>query len=658
MQLTVALVMRLQSLLTLLLALPEPQRSASQSPSALALVQKGEEDFAYGRVGDAVKAWEEATAIDPNQATAHMHLGLTYRDLGQRARAATALEAAARADPKSPTPHYHLASLATGPFEAASFLRKAADRDPSCAEIPVHQSLAAALHMTGQIDEATAILTRLLSPWTRSGAHALMPAPPLSWDDVLRLADCQEKMFDLITANATLHSLIGSGAPSQVKANAATKLSFILLALADNMTAAMEMAALATSLNPKSADAQVALGLAFDATTGTVDDSEHRNQMQLEADKAFAAALANKPAHVVSVPTANVAASASSKAVALAVDMLLASRRPFPRTMMRAFATRHRAPRTGRDGEEGGALGGWGGPKLAEGIRALKCNIERREISSLTAEQLQKEYIDDGKPVILQHSGGAENGDGVAAAFAAPRWTRTELLGHYGHLPVDVLRSSDVVADQRWRAHGLRQNITMSLRDFVETAMGDTKSAAKDLQGTVPSDGLEAHGQTERGSKISKDPLYIFSSESLEGIAADLEPPELFAPASPWLKERYEWDEAERQSHALFFLGPSGSGTWFHQHYDGTILLRCCYELMHPPFAANCTHWDDANGAAAAGGTVQHGTRSFTGANGGLCYRHQLHLACTEDLRCKSGWSTTSTGYHLRHLNACKRREK
>ena len=137
---------------------------------------------------------------------------------------------------------------------------------------------------------------------------------------------------------------------------------------------------------------------------------------------------------------------------------------------------------------------------------------------------------------------------------------------------MDVLRSSDVVADQRWRAHGLRQNITMSLRDFVETAMGDTESVANDLQGTTPPrDELEAHA--EHGNGASKDPLYIFSSKSLEGIATDLEPPDLFAPKSPWLKERYEWDAAQRESHAHFFLGPAGSGTWFHQHYDGTIQL-------------------------------------------------------------------------------------
>ena len=581
MQLTMAMEVRLQSLLTLLLTLLlEPHQSASQSPSTLALVQKGEEHFAHGRVDDAVKAWQEATAIDPDQATAYMHLGLTYRDLGQRDRAAAALEAAARADPSSPTPHYHLASLATGPFEAAAFLRKAAACDPNYVEIPVHQSLAAVLHMTGQIDEATAVLTRLLSPWTRPGTRLTTPAPPLSWDDVLRFADCQEKMFNLSAANITLHNLIGSSAPSQVKANAATKLSFVRLALADNTSEAMQMAVLSTSLNSKSADAQVALGLAFDAAACTVDDSsnlEQTKQMRLEADKAFAAALANKPTHVASVSTAGVAASASSKAVELAVDMLLASGRPFPRTMMRAFAARRSAPRTVRDNEAGRALGGWGGAKLTDGS---KCNIERREISSLTAKQLQEEYLDAGKPVILQHSGGAENDDG--AAFAAPRWTRTEMLEHYGHLPVDVLRSSDVVADQRWRAHGLRQNITMSLREFVETAMGDTESAANDLQGTVPVDELEAHDHAEHGNDASKDPLYIFSSEILEGIAADLEPPDLFAPESPWLKERYEWDAAQRESHALFFLGPAGSGTWFHQHFDGTIhwrlSLSCCYE--------------------------------------------------------------------------------
>jgi len=497
-----------------------------------------------------------------------------------------------------------MASLAAGPFEAANMLRQAAIRDPEGQEVPVHQSLAAALHLSGQIDEAAAVLTRLLEPAKR--ASSAMPAPPLGAEDVLRLADCQEKAFALDAANSTLYRLIIAAeeetvAP-QVRAIAATKLSFLRHAQGDDAPAALMLAKLATRLDPKSADAQVALGLALDAAAVRSLAPRRRKQhlqLQAEAEEAFAAAVANRPDPTNSLRSMAAAAPAVSPgALALAADMMLASRRPFARAAIRMAGRDAQAAGGGRpSGGWAGAAGATAGPASStagagdEGTRdrehyaaGVKCNIERREFSSVTEKQLQTGYIDQGKPLILQQSvrhdanadADASDGDGDGA-FAAPRWNRQELLKHYGHLPVDVLRSSDIVADQRWRAQGLQRNITMSLREFIETAMGGDDDDINDVSDAVPDADLlhnsaarqQAGNSSARRSRESLDPLYIFSSRSLEGIAGDLRPPRLFEPKSPWIAERFEWDDSRRLSHALFYLGPSGSGTWFHQHYDG-----------------------------------------------------------------------------------------
>ena len=175
------------------------------------------------------------------------------------------------------------------------------------------------------------------------------------------------------------------------------------------------------------------------------------------------------------------------------------------------------------------------GRTLAQGL----CNIERRGV--LTAQEFAREYLDEGKPVILQGPGHWQPG------AAAERWTRHGLLRHYGQRLVEVLPSSQIVPHQRWGSDGLEMNFSMTLREYVAATTG---------------------AGSESGQGAADDPLYLFSAQQgLAGIAPDLRPPPLFAAGSA-LMEAFEWNHTAQTEHAIFFVGPTHSSTWFHQHHD------------------------------------------------------------------------------------------
>ena len=203
--------------------------------------------------------------------------------------------------------------------------------------------------------------------------------------------------------------------------------------------------------------------------------------------------------------------------------MLLAARR---RVMQSTGRSRRRD-----DSSHTRGGGGWGaGGADAGGLQQeRRCNIERREMSTVTADEFHSGYLEQGRPLILMQT--------APFASAAPRWAKDALLEVYGDLPVDIVRSSDIVTDQRWREQGLQRNVTMTLREYVHAAMGD--------------------GQEEE----EEEPLYLFSSRSLKehGIIADLQPPPMFSREVGWVKDTFEWDAAKQREKAIFYLGPANS---------------------------------------------------------------------------------------------------
>jgi tetratricopeptide (TPR) repeat protein len=74
--------------------------------------------------------------------------------------------------------------------------------------------------------------------------------------------------------------------------------------------------------------------------------------------------------------------------------------------------------------------GGWKSPKAEDNAYfTKKCNIDRRDIATLSKEQFIREYHQQGRPVVLY-------GEGLIKGTAWEKWTREELERSDGEVPL------------------------------------------------------------------------------------------------------------------------------------------------------------------------------------------------------------------------------
>jgi hypothetical protein len=204
------------------------------------------------------------------------------------------------------------------------------------------------------------------------------------------------------------------------------------------------------------------------------------------------------------------------------------------------------------EGGEDDSGGGWGDAAAAEAaaVEAARaapepveigpsCDIDRRLAAGLSVAEFRKRYVDAGRPVIIGGAGAIPDG-------ARRAWSRRALLDRFGDASVKLSRSSSVVAEQ---AEGSGEgSVSRTLREFVESEVSGEGGA---LPG--PND----------------DPLYLFKSGQLDGVADDVMPSAYFEGGDG----RFSWDAAKRNSSALFYVGPRFAGAFFHQHTSAWNIL-------------------------------------------------------------------------------------
>ncbi|QRO01546.1 cupin-like domain-containing protein [Archangium violaceum] len=185
--------------------------------------------------------------------------------------------------------------------------------------------------------------------------------------------------------------------------------------------------------------------------------------------------------------------------------------------------------------------GGWAVERVPELDSPFR-NIERRH--RLSPEEFIAEYALANRPVLLS---------GILEDWPAWRnWTKSALLQRHGDTWVQVRKSSDVTDDNYQEG---RQRPRMRLREYVEQVMG-------------------------KGASGERDPLYLFGLQVLEGMEGDYRHPPHFA------GPMFAFDEEQRHSRALFYVGPAYSGVSFHQHTAAWNALLFGYKrwFLLPPF--------------------------------------------------------------------------
>lgn len=125
------------------------------------LVLQGREFYEAGQFPEAADAFRRAIAVAPGSVTAHVNLGLTLVQLGDRATAMEAFRAAVAVAPEDVAAHASLGALLAETDrlpEAAEHLRAAFDRAPDA--VATRNLLVRTLIRLGRADDAIAVLTR------------------------------------------------------------------------------------------------------------------------------------------------------------------------------------------------------------------------------------------------------------------------------------------------------------------------------------------------------------------------------------------------------------------------------------------------------------------------------------------------------------------
>eukprot|EP00041_Stephanoeca_diplocostata_P037971 m.1463446 g.1463446 ORF g.1463446 m.1463446 type:complete len:281 (-) comp25134_c0_seq65:3735-4577(-) len=184
--------------------------------------------------------------------------------------------------------------------------------------------------------------------------------------------------------------------------------------------------------------------------------------------------------------------------------------------------------------------GGWP-TYVATAYDTTRCNIDRR--SNLSVEEFMAEYAGKNRPVII---GGALGGWKAVRA-----WTRDQFLAAYGDDTFDIRESKDIAYDNEFG--GLHKNL-MSVREYVELVMRDTQNTSD-----------------------AADLPYMFGTPQWRTrLRKDFETPAYFKETA------FSWNDTERDSSMLAFLGPALSGVTLHEHtnaYNALIYGRSSMSL-------------------------------------------------------------------------------
>ncbi len=115
-----------------------------------------------GRNDDAEKSLTSAIRLDPNSVPAHLNLGLLLGELGRFSQAATEFQATLRLDPNSPVAAYNLAEILKSdrPAEALVWYRKALQARPENGRYAC--ACAMCLVQQGRVDQAVRLLQGLV----------------------------------------------------------------------------------------------------------------------------------------------------------------------------------------------------------------------------------------------------------------------------------------------------------------------------------------------------------------------------------------------------------------------------------------------------------------------------------------------------------------
>ena len=278
--------------------------------------------------------------------------------------------------------------------------------------------------------------------------------------------------------------------------------------------------------------------------------------------------------------------------------------------------------------------GGWGWrepllPSSSPPPPPPRCTIARVHHSELTPARFRKEYANRNLPVMIvgaadptaaaTRSGG---GDGSALASAWAAWSKQGLIDSRGDDVLLVRPSSGIVAAalsvDPWKP-GAAVNVT--LRDFVATWSATPTVGRTQRQGEKNT----AKRQLNAMGNDSSDPPYHFKNPSTgvgeQWLLADAELP-WFSPSDGG-RPVFSHGEQLRRERALWFLGPPGSGPFFHVHpaaYNALIygerrwFVYPPHGLQRPP-SVPMPQWAaafDARRAAAPG-------CASSAETGGLC---------------------------------------
>ena len=173
----------------------------------------------------------------------------------------------------------------------------------------------------------------------------------------------------------------------------------------------------------------------------------------------------------------------------------------------------------------GSADGGWGAAGSGSAKFELdRCDIERRDASTLSVAAFLEEFADMNRPVLIT---------GAMEGWAAwERWSREGLLERYHAQTVQVRRSSAIATDAEF---GGQHAHNMTVREYVAGFMSAASAAGQcDAAGGCA-------GATDNGQE-GEDPLYMFAQDPLMGLREDYGAPAFFED-----RARYSFSEAERQ---------------------------------------------------------------------------------------------------------------
>eukprot|EP01006_Ploeotia_vitrea_P062972 TRINITY_DN84722_c0_g1_i1.p1 TRINITY_DN84722_c0_g1~~TRINITY_DN84722_c0_g1_i1.p1 ORF type:complete len:654 (-),score=300.52 TRINITY_DN84722_c0_g1_i1:25-1791(-) len=171
------------------------------------------------------------------------------------------------------------------------------------------------------------------------------------------------------------------------------------------------------------------------------------------------------------------------------------------------------------------------------------CDIDRRDVSKLTIEQFEKEYVNRGRPVILR---------GLMDGWVAwKRWTRDGLLRKFGDVVVQARRSSAVSGYQVFESEEdtVGQGVS-SADDGVE--LGDM-TLDRFVELYMPS-----VDDDDKSRAVDTNAPYVFLPRKLPNLSRLFKHPAHF--------NNFAWTESKRNKQALFYLGPANSGAYFHSH--------------------------------------------------------------------------------------------